>query len=172
MSCSPSIDATNELSPSGSEKEEGLTLEGPLLIGLLQNLVPRGASLRLQAKGCSMAPFLRDGDVLTLSPIRTHPLSTGDIVAFTFPQSEKLAIHRICRTIGENYLIRGDYCPEPDGLIAKKYIVALVSRIERNGMKVPLGLGPEKILIAYLSAKDVLFPLLSFLYRCSSRFSS
>ena len=167
MCCPPSVEALNEVRSFNPEKEEGLALEGFPLIDLIQNVVSRGSSLRLRAKGCSMAPFIKDGDVLTLSPPVIRSLGIGDVVAFSFPQSGRLIIHRVIRAFGGDFLIRGDYCAEPDGVIPKQDILAVVSRVERNGRKVSLGLGTERAIIAFLSARAALFPLLSFLYRWS-----
>jgi hypothetical protein len=43
---------------------------------------------------------------------------------------------------------RGDYCVEPDGLITKRDILGVVSRLDGDGNRITFGIGPAKILIA------------------------
>jgi hypothetical protein len=150
------------------DKEERF-IDGISLINLIQTALGRGASLPLQAKGCSMAPFIKDGDVLTLSPLPFHEPGFGDVIACKLPQGNKLVIHRVVKSHKDYCLIRGDYCSEPDGWIPKRNILGVVSRLDRDRNRVTFGIGPAKALIALLSATNLLYPFLSFLYRRLSR---
>jgi hypothetical protein len=138
------------------------------LINLIQTTLGQGASLPLQAKGTSMAPFIKDGDILTLSPLPVHEPGLGDVIACKLPHGNKLVIHRIVKALKDCCLIRGDYCSEPDGLISRKDILGVVSRLDRDGTRITFGFGPIRILIAILSARNILYPLLSILFRRSS----
>jgi hypothetical protein len=149
-----------------------LSLRGRALIDLLQATLGRGSSIRLKAKGRSMSPFIQDGDILRLSPADSNSLSVGDVVAFRFSESDRIAIHRVTGKIDGHYLIRGDYCSEPDGLIPGIDILGQVSMVERCGKEISFGLGPERHIIAFLSGRDLLCPILSVvdaLRRRSSR---
>jgi hypothetical protein len=135
------------------------------LANVIQAILGLGASLPLQAGGCSMAPFIKDGDILTLSPSPRRKPGIGDVIACRLPKGNKLVIHRVIRVFKDRCLIRGDYCSEPDGWIPATHILAVVSSIDRDGNKTNHGIGPAKALIAFLSASNILYPLLCFLYR-------
>jgi signal peptidase I len=140
------------------DNEECMIAQAPLM-GLIQEVLGRGSCMKLQAKGYSMNPFIKEGDVLTLSPMIDGAPKVGDVVAFKLPEDGKLAIHRVIKSSADLYLIKGDCCSEPDGYIFEKDILGLVSGIERDGNTTRLGLGPEKILISFLSGKNMLWLL-------------
>lgn len=143
-----------------SNKGEDLSLSGPALVELLRAVLGKGMPFRFRAKGFSMSPFIKDGDVVTLSPMSAHSPRVGDVVAFLYPGSGKLAIHRVVEKKGGSSLIMGDNCPGPDGMIPAKNILGCVRKVERDGKKVYLGLGPERFVIAFLTRRRLLFPLL------------
>ena len=142
-----------------------LSLPGPALVKLLRAVLDKGALFRFQAKGFSMSPFIEDGDVLTLSPLAGASPRRGDVVAFRRPQRGKLVIHRVVEKRGTSYLIRGDNSPKGDGLVPKANILGYVTKVERDGKKVFLGLGPERFLIAFLLRRGLCFRLLLLVWR-------
>lgn len=103
-----------------------------------------------------MSPFIRDGDVVTISPLSSLPVSVGRSVAFVHPQSEKLVIHRIVGKNTNYYLIKGDNVFTADGFIPQENILGAISKIERNGRKVFFGQGIERSIIAFLSKRRTL----------------
>jgi signal peptidase I len=138
-----------------------LSLRGPALQDLLRAVLARGASIRFRAKGTSMHPFIRDGDVVTVSPLVGSGPRTGDVVAFCHPETGRLVLHRIVAKQEGGYLIRGDNCPEADGVISSDTLLGIVSRTERCGSQVTLGRGPERLVIAFLSHRGWLQPLVA-----------
>ena len=117
-------------------------------------VLERGKSFRFQAKGWSMSPFILDGDLISVSPISNAKLKTGEIVAYINLRSNKLVVHRIVSVQQNAYLIRGDNQADQDSeLIPPENILGRVTRIERAGRNIRLGLGPESALIAKLSRK-------------------
>ncbi len=126
------------------------------LTELTRIIVERRASFRFKAKGYSMSPLIKDGDLLTISPLASSSIKLGRLVAFIHPEKEKLAIHRIVGKCGKDYLIKGDRLYYADGLIPEENILGYVTRIERNGGKIFLGLGIERVVIAFLSRKKLL----------------
>jgi len=136
-----------------------LHLSNPGQRELLLAMVARGVPLRTLARGFSMHPFIRDRDVLTISPIKDRPLSLGEVVAFTQPAKGRLAIHRIIQKTEKGWLIRGDNCPEPDGVVAVEEIIGRVSRVERAGRDIHLGIGGAGKLIALLNRGRMLMYL-------------
>ncbi len=139
--------------------EEG-TLSIPILIGVLQAVLDKGEPFWFEATGGSMWPFVRDGDVITVSPLSDTPPRLGDVVAFTRPESGKLVVHRVVGKRDGSYLIRGDGSPDCADVIPRANILGRVTRVERNGKRVHLGLGPERYLIAFLTRRELLWPLL------------
>jgi signal peptidase I len=137
-------------------REECLMAQAPLR-ELLETVLGRGSCMEIRAKGYSMDPFIRDGDVLAVSPLPSGGLQPGDIIAFKLPAADKLAIHRVIGMSADSCLVRGDCCSEPDGYVLKENILGVVSRIERRGRRIRLGMGPEKALIAFLSSKNILW---------------
>ena len=140
------------------------------MMDLIRAVIGRGSSINLVATGWSMAPFIKHGDILTLSPLPARTPGLGDVVAFKFPQTDKMAIHRVIETHQDRYLLKGDYRSGPDCYILKTDILGIVSRIDRAGSKVSFGIGPGKALISYLSARNILYPLLSFAYGMRQQF--
>jgi len=131
-----------------------------LLQFLLKDVLGKGWPCRFQAKGHSMSPFIKDGDVVTISPLSGNSPGIGDVVAFIHPQNKRLIIHRVIRKGGDAYLLKGENASEADGLVKKENIFGVVRDVERGGKKAFLGLGPERFLIAFLTRKGLLLPLM------------
>lgn len=134
---------------------------------LIKGMMERGVPLRTIVRGFSMQPFIRDGDILTISPLDGKEALPGDVVAFVQPESGKLAIHRVISRDNSGLLIRGDNCPRADGTVMPEKILGYVTRIERCGRDVHIGLGFSGILISMLNRSDHLMWMkrLSFLPR-------
>lgn len=136
-----------------------LSLSGPALTRLLRPVLDQGASFRFRARGFSMSPFVKNGDVLTVFPLSGRP-RLGDVVAFAHPGTGKLVIHRVVAKRDGIYLTRGDSAERDDGPIMEADILGYITKVERNGKEVSLGLGPERYLIAFLTRKRLLLTLL------------
>jgi len=148
-----------KLIPSITE-DSGVSLSGTALADLLQAVVSHGSLLTLQAKGFSMSPFIRDGDVVTISPLHGTSPGIGDVVAFIHPSMKRVFIHRVVRKRGDSYILKGDNSLEGDGPVHAAKILGLVTRVDRGNKRILLGLGPERQLIAFLSRKNLLLSLL------------
>jgi hypothetical protein len=106
-----------------------------------------------------MAPFIRDGDIITVAPFTRGESGMGQIVAFVNQANQRLVVHRIVGRYESSYLIQGDNLPErvitkvdQDGILGR------VVRVERGRSRVRLGLGPERLAIAFLSRLGLLVP--------------
>ncbi len=140
-------------------------LSGPALGELLRSVLEKGASLRFRSRGFSMAPFIRDGDVIMVEPLGgAHP-ALGDVAAFIHPETGKVGVHRIIGGQGDACLTKGDNNPGADGLIPRANILGRVKKVERNGREVGLGLGPEKIIISFLSRCNLFTTVLNPAWR-------
>jgi hypothetical protein len=89
----------------------------------------------------------------------TYP-SLGDVVAFVLQKTDKLCVHRVVGREGDFYRTKGDNISEPDGSVPRENILGFVTRVERDGKEVFLGLGPERFLIAFLGGRGLLLPLI------------
>ena len=133
----------------------------------MQAVLTRGVSFRFCARGWSMSPFIRDGDLITISPLRHGLPGVGEVVAFVRPEEGRPVVHRVVARRGTALLIQGDSVPGyMDGIIPRENLLGRVTRIERNGNNVRLGLGPERTMIAWLSHTKLLVPLRGWLAAC------
>lgn len=126
------------------------------LIELMSAVFTKGCNFRFQASGTSMSPFIKDGDVLTLSPIDQKSIFFGDVLALIRPANNKLIIHRVVGINNCEYLIKADNQKEPDGWVSFKHLYGKVSKIERNNNEIRIGLGWERYPIAQLSRANCL----------------
>jgi len=124
---------------------------------LLADVVSRGVPFRFQAHGYSMAPFVRDGDVVTISPLR-GPARLGDVVAYP-GEHGGLVVHRIAARHSGAYEIRADGVPDVVDVVPRAELLGVVTRVERDGRDVRLGLGPERLLLAGLLRYGLLVPI-------------
>ena len=129
-----------------------LRLGNPGQLELLRGMAERGVPLRTGVRGFSMTPFIRDGDVVTIEPLRADP-AVGDVVALAFPDNGRMALHRVVERRGDLWLVRGDNCPQPDGVYGRAAFVGRVARVERGGRDVHLGLDEHAAWIAALSRR-------------------
>lgn len=143
-----------------------LSLSGADLQEFLGAVLDKGVPFRFMARGASMYPFIKDGDIITVEPLRSSrggPVTPvmGDAVAFRSSATGQLVVHRvIARRVGL-VTVRGDNCPVPDGDVRGDELLGRVSRVERGSRRVVLGWGPGRSAIAFLSRHDALIPLVA-----------
>lgn len=148
--------------PDLSRRETSeLRLSGKSLVELMKAVLDKGCAFRFRARGWSMTPFIHDGDVITVSPIKGRKPGMGDVVAYTHPDSEKLVVHRLIQRQAGEWIILGDNNPDASyERVPACCLMGRVTDIERDGRTVRLGLGYERYLIASLSRIHFLTPLL------------
>ncbi len=115
----------------GDEADE-IPLSSAALIALLSAVHEKGADFRFRATGMSMYPTIRDGDIITVSPLLRVEPSAFDIVAFRHPANQKLIVHRIIALSPDSFLAKGDNS-EPDGTIPRSHLLGVITKVERNG---------------------------------------
>ncbi len=140
------------------------TMPGLAIAELMEAVLEKNIPFRFAAPGFSMTPFISDGDIITISQLPPR-LQAGDVVAFINPGCRKLIVHRIVHVSEKGYLIKGDNNPEPDGRVPRSSIIGRVVRIEHHDRQVRLGLGIERYVIAWLSKREWLKPLLWRVWR-------
>ncbi len=136
-----------------------LTMSSADYARLMSATLEKGALFRFTAPGFSMTPFIRDGAVLTIAPAPAQ-VRLGEVVAYVRPHCSKLVVHRIVGISLDGYLIKGDNAPEPDARVMRASIIGRVVRVEHGGKRVYVGLGMERIIIAFLSRRGWLMPVL------------
>lgn len=115
--------------------DQGVPLTAPLIMELIEAVHEKGASFRFPAKGHSMAPAIRDGDVITIAPLVDVVPRRGDVLAFRHPERPQLLVHRVLHTHARDkrYFIKGDNCPIADGWVPAENVLGLITKVERNG---------------------------------------
>ena len=138
---------------------------------LMKAVLAKGASYRFPAYGFSMYPFIRNGDIITVSLLaKERKAGFGRVVALIHPLSGKLIVHRVIGRQSASCLIKGDNAFEVDGLVEDQNILGYVSKAERNGKRIILGLGLERYGVACLSRFLPLFPTLLLLWKHTRQF--
>jgi hypothetical protein len=128
---------------SGVKEEKPLIFNGEAMCDLIRPLLAEGRICRFVAGGMSMYPFIRDRDCVTIAPLDGKKPELGDVLAFFGEGSSSVVIHRMIRKRNGGYLMKGDNCRCPDGLIPPDRIGGILVKLERGGRTVRLGMGPE-----------------------------
>lgn len=134
------------------------TFTGQALADLLVAVLEKGVPFRFRAKGFSMSPMIRDGDVITVYPSDEKKFRVGDVVAVFYAAYEKLVVHRLIGRKNDFFMVKGDNNAEVDGLVSPDKILGKIQRIERNGKRIRLGVGKEGMLIAWLMRMGLYLP--------------
>jgi len=107
-----------------------------LLLKLSRDILEKGKSIRFQAKGWSMRPFIRDGDFIVVSPVKSSSIRKGDVVFYSDAEN-KIIVHRIIRKYKKNdriiVLIKADASFGSPEKVDIHNVLGKVVAIERNG---------------------------------------
>jgi signal peptidase I len=147
-----------------SRKGQDLFITGEILKDLMRDVLAKGADFKFRAKGFSMTPFIKNGDIVTITPLAKESPSIGKVVAYTRSDSGQLVVHRVIGRQGSEYLIQGDNTTDhEDELIPSENMLGCVTLIERDSHRIYLGLGPERYLIAAMSRNGLLYRVIEWL---------
>lgn len=107
-------------------------------------VLARGATARLPARGGSMRPLIPDGCVALVEPLSAAALRVGDIALVSL--GGRLVLHRVVRTghIAGRPAVqtKGDAVCELDSWACGDAVLGRVAAIERAGRRVPVGTSP------------------------------
>jgi hypothetical protein len=138
-----------------------LVLSGAALANLMQAVLDKDRLFRFRARGRSMTPFIRDGDVLTIAPLVRRSLRVGEVVAFVHPHGECSGpvVHRVVGRRRAGFVIQGDAGGSVQEIVSPESIAGWVVKVEGDGCSIRVGLGPERRLIAWLTRTRLLWTL-------------
>ncbi len=97
---------------------------------LAVELLRRGGALRIKARGASMLPFVRDGDIVFVTPT-VRGIDIGDIVCYE-PAVGRLFLHRVIRRDGLRVVTKGDALSFTE-VIDPRQVLGTAIAIERRG---------------------------------------
>lgn len=98
---------------------------------LAAEVLRHGAPLRILARGGSMLPFVRDGDVALVTPMADKSIDLGDIVCYENPPG-RLFLHRVIAHDGDRIVTKGDALASAE-VIDSRQVLGTVVAIERRG---------------------------------------
>lgn len=102
-----------------------------LVADLAGPFLQRGHTLRLRARGSSMLPFLRDGDVLEIRPVSPVEIRVGDVICYE-PSPGELCLHRVVARDGRGFVTRGDALTHVE-VVPGASVLGRVRAVERSG---------------------------------------
>ena len=124
---------------------------------LIEALAEKGKNIRLKARGLSMFPAIRDGDIIIVAPLIDYQPETGDIVVCINTADQKIVIHRIILKSKDVFKIKGDFCFQSDGVFSlatiKGYVLQIENDLKFSQFSIKNG---YKQLIAFLSRINLL----------------
>ena len=101
---------------------------------LCADILCAGIAVRFTARGSSMAPTIRDGEVVTVEPVGPRDGDTGDVVLYASRRG--LTAHRV---VGKRqgpepaFLARGDAPGSAEEPLHGEQMLGRVQQVERNG---------------------------------------
>jgi hypothetical protein len=122
---------------------------------LLEETLNCGHSIRFRSPGNSMYPTIRDGDILTVTPIGTASITIGDIILYRHKSG--VTAHRVVRTLKQSeedslrtpqgsqnrsssetlrFFLRGDAAVVFDDPVGADQILGKVTLVERSGRRI------------------------------------
>ena len=130
---------------------------------LAQAILDEGLTLRFRAKGVSMHPFVRNGDILHVRAVAPERVHIGDLVLFRGAGS-KLAVHRVLRRTKleekTSFIIKGDRTERPDGIVPAENVLGQVIARERDRVQIDLTTPIRRLVKAGIAWLSPVWPIL------------
>lgn len=118
-----------------------LSLEGQAFRAVARSILARGDALRFRARGASMRPFIRDGDVVEVTPVDAEALRRGDVV-LRIDDCGRPLVHRVVEIARRGARLRvdtrGDAMACTDGAVDGTQILGRVTAVARRGRRIGL----------------------------------
>jgi len=146
-------------------KTERLNLKREDFTSIAQEVLGRGRALRFKANGGSMSPFIRNGDVVEVVPLKGK-INFGDIIFYHSSYGNSI-IHRVIQRGKTSIITKGDSVPSSDQPIFSKQALGRVVAVEKNGWCIRLDRPVVRflnILLATVSPfSSLIYPSLKFI---------
>jgi signal peptidase I len=129
--------------PQSIRTERGpvIALDAPDLLKRARYELSRQHAVTLRVSGSAMRPSLEDGDLVTIEPVNSHSVHTGDIILYQSLRDTAL-IHRIVRleqrASGRFVVTRGDASVSLDVPVPIHHVMGRVTTIDRDGEQIEL----------------------------------
>src|SRR3990170_1375104 len=118
------------------------------LDSLLQEALERGGTFTFRARGNSMRPLIRTGDILVVEPAEPQRLRIGDLVLYRrAPRS--YVVHLLIKRLERDrqlLVTRGDNLRRPDRPVPIEAVRGRVVGIQRDGRRLSLDGRPYRAL--------------------------
>ena len=135
-----------------------------------------------RARGGSMRPFIRSGEIIEIAPINTKKIKSGDII-FYRASPNKLVTHRVIKRITENgeivFITKGDHSPTFDEYVYSDDVLGKVVAVKKRGRIIRFDKGLMKLLnicyrISYMIIwmREIIFIYLLLLILLNGSFSN
>ena len=102
---------------------------------LRKQLIENNHSVKIVASGYSMFPFMRNGDIQTISPVHIEEIQIGDVAVFE--HNNDWISHRVVdirkRNSETTLILRGDTSMQIDPLVTKENYIGKTVAFERGG---------------------------------------
>lgn len=135
-----------------SEPRASMVVDGARMAELVWEVSSRGVSVRFAVRGGSMSPWIRSGDVVTVTPVEdAGPPRSGTVAAFRLPDSDALRVHRLRARTVNGWVAQADRNRRPDGIIPETAIAGVVTSVERGGRQVYLPTGRAGLVLSRLT---------------------
>ena len=118
------------------EKIEVLDLKREDFASITQEVLERGRTLRFRAKGGSMSPFIQNGDVVEVVPVKGK-INLGDVVLYRSSYGNPI-VHRVIQRNKKNIVTKGDSVPSSDQPVLSKHVLGRVVAVKKNGCRIRL----------------------------------
>ena len=107
-----------------------------ILFSNVRDYIRAGKEVKVTAKGSSMLPFIRTGDVVTLC--KAHRLRTG-MVVLVEPSDGVYILHRIVKLNDEDMILYGDGNLGTKEKVSYTSVVAVVKSVYRGNKQIFYG---------------------------------
>ena len=101
-----------------------------------------------------MYPFIRDGEVILVKPVKICEVRIGDIIFYCTSQARMVA-HRVIKTCKKNgemgLMTKGDFTPGFDPLVHSNNVLGKVVAVERKGKIIRLDKGLALLTSVFLA---------------------
>lgn len=120
---------------------------------LCSTLLEQGMSVQFEARGVSMSPTIRSGDMVQVEPLEPHELHRGDIVLGQ--DTGRFILHRVMGRDERMCSTRGDSSREADRSIAVSEVVGRVLSARRKMSGRTVALAPASLKRLHMARASV-----------------